>query len=167
MRTPYETLKESVLFSGLSWEQCRGLVDRSSMIKMRDGDVVIHKGSVDDDNMWVILEGGVEVCVGDTTIAAYGEGTYIGELALLTGSDSPRSADVRATENTTLMQVRRDDLVSLVRDDPEAALAIMAELARRLRHTTSLLAGPAGGGEQGGGDVVDTLGPIEAGRDRS
>lgn len=158
MRTPYETLKDTVLFSGLSWEQCRGLVERSSLIKMRDGDVVIHKGTVDDDSMWVILEGGVEVCVGDTTIATYGEGSYIGELALLTRSDTPRSADVKAIAATTLMRVERDDLLSLVRDDPGTALAIMAELARRLRHTTSLLAGRAERAE-----VVDPLGPIEAG----
>lgn len=163
MRTPYESLKETVLFSGLSWEQTRGLVERSPLIKMQNGDLVIHKGTKDDDCMWVVLEGGVEVCLDDTTIASYGEGAYIGELTLLTGSDSPRSADVRATGPTTLMQVRREDLMALVRDDPEAALAIMAELARRLRNTTSLLAGYTGGSEAAGaGEVVDSLGPIEA-----
>lgn len=163
MRTPYETLKATVLFSGLSWDQCRVLVERSTLRKLRDGDVVIHKGTVDDDSMWVILEGAVEVWVGDTTISTYGEGSYIGELALLTGPDAARSADVRTVGETTLMQVKREDLVSLVRDDPEAALAIMTELARRLRHTTVMLAGQAEDGHLSEIGVVDTLGPIEAG----
>lgn len=157
MRTPYETLKETALFSGLSWEQCRNVVDRSRMHKLQDGEVMIDAGAAGEDSMWVILEGGVEVMVAEAPVATYGPGEYVGELAVLSDTPVARSADVVVRGDVVAMEITRDDLEVLISEEPKIALAMLAELARRLRKTTNLLAAAEGDTTP----HLDHLGPIE------
>lgn len=157
MRTPYETLKETSLFSGLSWEQCRNVVDRSTMHRLHDGQVVIDAGVSGEDSMWVVLEGSVDIMVAGTSVATYGAGQYVGELAVLSDAPVQRSADVIVRGEATAMEITRDDLEALIAEEPRIALAMLAELARRLRKTTNLLAAA----EKEAAPHLDQLGPIE------
>lgn len=157
VRTPYETLKETSLFSGLSWEQCRNVVDRSTMHKLHAGQVVIDAGAAGEDSMWVVLEGSVDIMVAGTTVATYGAGEYVGELAVLSDAPVPRSADVVVRGEVTALEITRDDLEALIAEEPRIALAMLAELARRLRKTTNLLAAA----ESEAAPHLEHLGPIE------
>lgn len=157
MRTPYETLKETALFSGLSWEQCRNVVDRSTMHKLHDGQLMIDAGAVGDDSMWVILEGSVDIVVAEATLATYGAGEYVGELAVLSETPVARSADVVVRGEAVALEITRDDLEVLISEEPKIALAMLGELARRLRKTTNLLAAA----ESESAPHLDHLGPIE------
>ena len=60
-----------------------------------------------------------------------GQGGCIGEVAALDGG--PRSATVTAVEATETLMLTREELLAVVRSDPELALAVIATLAARLR----------------------------------
>lgn len=163
MHTPYETLKETALFAGLSWEQARVLVDGSTMHRLADGEVVIEAGTKGADSMWVILEGGGEVLVGGHVVATYEGGDYFGELVVLSDVDVPRSADVVARGATIAMEISRGQLKELLAQQPEFAWVMLGELATRLRNTTGLLAEMPEwkSGEAEVHPAVDHLGPID------
>jgi uncharacterized membrane protein len=64
-------------------------------------------------------------------------GEYFGELSLF--DDKPRSASVEATVETTLLELTREEFGDHLSKSKNAALAILAEMAERLRETNALL----------------------------
>ncbi len=66
-----------------------------------------------------------------------GPGDFFGEQALL-GED--RTADVWALESGSLLVLHRNDLLHVIRRQPEVALSIVAALLRRLKSTNEHLA---------------------------
>jgi CRP-like cAMP-binding protein len=73
----------------------------------------------------------------EAVIALMGPGEVFGELALLDGT--PRSADAIAVEPTQLQLLGRDDFVRFLHAHPEVAIALLEELARRLRRDVEVL----------------------------
>ncbi|HEV8636291.1 MAG TPA: Crp/Fnr family transcriptional regulator [Chloroflexota bacterium] len=87
---------------------------------------VVESGRV---NMLLSSADGREIVVN-----SLGPGESFGEMALLTGE--PRSTDAVVVEPGYLLQLDREDFVRCLRARPDLALAVMANLARRLRRTT-------------------------------
>jgi CRP/FNR family transcriptional regulator/CRP/FNR family cyclic AMP-dependent transcriptional regulator len=58
-------------------------------------------------------------------------GDYFGEMALIDGE--PRSATITATTELHAMRLRRSPFLKLLEQEPRIALALMAELAARVR----------------------------------
>ena len=58
-------------------------------------------------------------------------------MALLL-EDTPRTADVVSTGDTTCLAVTQWDLKALIKSHPEVGVKIMAELARRLHSNESV-----------------------------
>ncbi len=69
--------------------------------------------------------------VGETRVNLLGPGDPLGEMALLT--NSPRAATVRAETDGELLRLDRVRFLTLVRQQPDVALAIAATLSRWLR----------------------------------
>ena len=67
-------------------------------------------------------------------LATFGPGDYFGEMALLL-EDTPRTADVVATSETTCLAITKWDLRSLIQTQPDVGVKMMAELAKRLADT--------------------------------
>ena len=65
------------------------------------------------------------------TSRALGPGDFFGEIALLDGG--PRSATVTATTGVRTMKLPRRAFVKALEEDPRIGLAIMEELAGRVR----------------------------------
>jgi CRP-like cAMP-binding protein len=82
----------------------------------------------------VIEEGSVRVELPSGDIVERSEGDFFGELSLL--SSSPRTARVVASTDVRCLAIRRDDLESLLHDEPSIAIAMLAELANRLAEVT-------------------------------
>jgi CRP-like cAMP-binding protein len=80
------------------------------------------------DTFYVVLDGSVRIEPGGIEL---GPGSYFGELALI--DDGPRTADVTATQETLLLQISRTKFAKLLKDEPTIAVAMLGELARRLR----------------------------------
>ena len=73
----------------------------------------------------------------EVTINTYGSGEIFGELALLDGE--PRSADAIAQEVSRVFWLQRDDFAAFLDRHPRAAMTMLANLSRRLRHTTRVV----------------------------
>jgi uncharacterized membrane protein len=86
--------------------------------------------------MYIVQQGRVEIFLvnADNERIVLGhveEGDLFGEFSLL--DNEPRSASALATENTDLVLVDQNDLHSLIRAHPAAALDMMAILTKRIR----------------------------------
>ena len=98
------------------------------------GAAVVRQGD-EGDSLFVVVEGRVEVSVHapgggpEQRLATLGPGDYFGEMSLLTGA--PRSATIRAAEETRLVVLRKDALRPLLVADPTVPERLSKTLARR------------------------------------
>ncbi len=115
--TPAE-LPTIPLFSDLPKNAFIQLLEQMHMRSTVPDEVIIREGDV-DDSMFIISNGRVKVTKttetgAEVVLAHLGDGTFFGEMALL--SESPRAASVIAEEETLLFQVSRDTLDQVVKN---------------------------------------------------
>ncbi len=94
------------------------------------------------DSLYIVGTGSVELFVKDNAgarivLAVTGPGEVFGELSLFDGG--ARTAGAVALENTTLLVLHRDDLLSFLRRHPDAALDLLTTMGQRIRSTDELL----------------------------
>ncbi|MBI5545479.1 MAG: Flp pilus assembly complex ATPase component TadA [Deltaproteobacteria bacterium] len=101
---------------------------------VKAGTVIFNEGDP-GDSMYLIVSGEVSIFLTDKALglavelARLGNGQAFGEMALVTGS--PRSATVKALEDTKLLVLSREILFKLVQAAPQVGLMIAAVLAKR------------------------------------
>jgi CRP-like cAMP-binding protein len=93
--------------------------------------------------MFIIIQGRVKVTrtIGDApqTFAELTDGAFFGEMALL--SDSPRTANVIAVEDTMLFELSRDQLADVTREYPSVG-EVMRRFHKNRLLTNLLLTSP-------------------------
>jgi len=97
------------------------------------GTVIFHNGDK-ADQMFVVVEGEVEVRLGERVLEIVGPGGVLGEMSLV--DDSPRSADAYARTDCKLAGINRDKFISLVQKTPYFAIEVMGLMSERLRRQT-------------------------------
>ena len=100
------------------------------VIAVSAGNYVFRKGET-AKVMYLIIEGEVELMLGDTVVETAGEGSFIGEMALI--EDEPRSASARARGDCRVFPIDEARFQLLVKETPFFALQMMKTLAQRLR----------------------------------
>ena len=101
----------------------------------KPGQVMIDEGG-QDGNLFVLIEGQVEVLRKDTQVSYIDEpGSIFGEMATLL--DMPYSATVKALSEVKAYVI--DDAIGFLASKPEIAIYVASLLARRLYYTTSYL----------------------------
>lgn len=109
---------------------------------LKEGDVLFVKGDP-GSSMFLIEKGTVEISMplrGKTEklhISHLHDGDFFGELSLIGGR--PRTATVTAAEDCVLLQMRRQEFITFLLERPKVAVAMMAEIADRLRQTDELV----------------------------
>lgn len=106
-----------------------------SALTLESGGVLCQRGDP-GDAIFVVLEGEIEILIGSTEgreirLASFGPAAVVGEMAALDGGS--RSTDMVATRRSRLWRIPREPLIEALRADPAASVALVAELARRLR----------------------------------
>ena len=134
----FEVLRTVPLFAGFTQEQLEEVPKVATPRTFEAGDVIASEGELGARSLWLIVDGEVEVRVGGRPLRKEGPGAHLGEMALLT--DAPRSADLVASERTTVLQLSRDHLRGLIHANPDAALAMLSVLSLRLREITEIVA---------------------------
>lgn len=138
-----DLLAQISLFEGLTDEDREALGARLTERKYKAGDLVFSK---DDEGsaMYIVLSGSVQIFLppadADTPRVVLKDvrtGEYFGELSLF--DDKPRSASVEASVDTTLLELTREQLGEHLAKSQSAALAILSEMAERLRETNAML----------------------------
>ena len=127
-------------------------------------DAVVMRQGETGSSMFVIAEGRVKVEVDGIVIATLGAGDVIGELATL--DPQPRTATVVATEESTLLRLKRSALFELMAERVEVAHAIVRFLIHRYTGESSTHAvmseGTGAGGHRPGDDRLGQEPPMLA-----
>ncbi len=98
--------------------------------------VLIREGETTGD-LYILVEGELEVLKGDTVVAVITEpGSILGEMSVLL--NQPHTATVRVSTGSTVYQI--DDGAGFMREKPAVALLVATLLAQRLNAATTYLA---------------------------
>ncbi len=133
------------LFTGLSAAEIKAFVALARLQSFRTGEVIFHKDDA-GHTLHVILQGVVKIYLvseggQEAVLVILKAGEFFGELSLLDGA--PRSASAMALEPTLTIAINRDNFLSFIREQPEAALSIFGVLASRLRRADGIIADAA------------------------
>jgi len=100
------------------------------------GETIFTEGSTGRE-MYVVLEGSVDIRVGKKTLDVTGPGGVFGEMALI--DSSVRSATAIAKEDCKLALVDERQFLRMAERTPLFTLNVMQILAGRLRRMDSML----------------------------
>ena len=103
----------------------------SDALQLAPGDFLFREGDK-RDNMYVLLEGEMDIRLGDYVVETARPGALIGEMALI--DDSPRAANAVAKIPCRLATIDKRRFHFLIQQHPQFATHVMKELADRLRH---------------------------------
>jgi uncharacterized membrane protein len=139
---PADLLTQIPVFQGLADEDCDALAKRLTEKSVKAGDIVFAQGD-SGSSMYIVRSGTVQIYLASVDNAPpvvlkdLRTGEYFGELALF--DDKPRSASVRAVVDAVLLELTREDLAEQLGRSKRAAMAILSEMAERLRETNAML----------------------------
>jgi CRP-like cAMP-binding protein len=106
-------------------------------LKLAPGDFLFQEGDT-GENMYVLLEGEIEIFLGDFMLETAEPGMLIGEMALI--DDGPRTANAVAKTVCRLAEIDRRRFYFLVQQHPHFATHVMKTLADRLRDMNAVTA---------------------------
>lgn len=126
------------LFESLAPADLEALSSRLEEVRFEAGDTIFREGEP-GGRLFIIQEGSVDISFGQgkelVRLANLVPGQYFGELSLFDGE--PRSATARAARACSLLALNRQDFTEFTSKHPQATVAVMAELAQRLRQTNA------------------------------
>jgi small-conductance mechanosensitive channel/CRP-like cAMP-binding protein len=118
----------------LTTDQLERLASEARVVPYPVGGAVVRQGD-EGDSLFLLASGRVDVLVrapgsgAQQALATLGPGDYFGEMSLLTGA--PRSATIRAVEETSLVVLQKEALRPLLVADPSVLERLSKTLARR------------------------------------
>jgi CRP/FNR family cyclic AMP-dependent transcriptional regulator len=137
-----ELLRRVPLFRGLSEASRVSLSGRLVERRYLMGELVFAKGDT-GRAMYLVLSGKVEIFLPPeggaerVDLREISEAEHFGELALF--DEKPRSASAEAKTDCVLLELAREHFVSDIVRSEAAVLAILSEMAVRLRDTNAML----------------------------
>jgi len=100
------------------------------------GQVIFQKGGI-ADQMYVVIEGEVEITIDGKFLDITGVGGIVGEMALI--DSSPRSATAIAKTECKLVTVDQKRFIFLVQQTPNFAINVMKIMVERIRKLDTLV----------------------------
>jgi len=104
--------------------------DSPDVVAVAAGEYIFREGEV-AKVMYLIIEGEVDLLLGEAVVETAGQASFIGEMALI--DDEARSASARARSDCRVFPIDEARFNLLVKETPFFALQLMKTLARRLR----------------------------------
>jgi CRP/FNR family transcriptional regulator, cyclic AMP receptor protein len=131
-----QLLRDVPLFATMGASQQTAIAAVAEVIVVARGQTVVREDDDTNRGFFVLLEGEAKVAISgpdgrEAVLALLTEGDFFGEMSLLDGD--PRSATVRVTTDARLLHIRREAFVNLLREYPDIAIGMLAELSLRLR----------------------------------
>ena len=102
-------------------------------ILLKAGETVFKEGEPGDE-MYVVLEGEVDIIIHDSVVETVGVDSFLGEMALI--DERPRSATAVAKTDCKLAPINQNRFKFLVQQTPHFALHLLKGMAERLRSRT-------------------------------
>jgi len=123
------------MFPGMEEDDLAELASIAELRTYPPDVILCHEGHI-EETFYVIVSGRVEVSKqldGETqqVINRPGPGEFVGEIALV--QEGPRTATVRTTEPTTVLEIGHSSFISMLQRSAPMAVRIMLEITPRLR----------------------------------
>jgi CRP-like cAMP-binding protein len=156
-------LPPTPLFSSLDRGALRMLIEKVSVRRCDEGEIIIQQGAV-GDSLFVLVEGEVVVFREEeppVELECLREGAFFGEIGLLTHQE--RSATVQALSECTVLEISSEVIGDLVEHHPPVLTVMLRFFRERLIDTlveTSDLFAPFGDDDQR--DLIKRFAFIEA-----
>ena len=132
-----EMLARMPLFRPLNDREILRVLQVTDVVAYQDRDTVINEGDRGEE-LFIVLEGNVDVCRGDAKLATLSPGEHFGEMALI--RSQPRSATVLSHGESEVMVIRRTDFFEILRNEHQLAVKLLWQflgvLADRLAETS-------------------------------
>jgi CRP/FNR family transcriptional regulator, cyclic AMP receptor protein len=110
-------------------------------VRFKAGDTILSANDI-GDTAFLIVSGSVAVTIGAghnaKTVGTFGVGEVFGEMSLI--EPGKRTATVKALTDTECVETTYEQFVASIEQNPQAALAFMKTLVRRIRHMNELMA---------------------------
>jgi CRP-like cAMP-binding protein len=103
----------------------------SQILEARAGETIFAAGDASNGRMYVVLDGTVEIRLGNRTLDQVEAGGLFGEMALI--DEAPRSASAVAQSRSRLAVVDERQFLFMVQQTPFFSLHVLRVLAERLR----------------------------------
>ncbi|MEC4988815.1 MAG: mechanosensitive ion channel [Oscillatoria sp. PMC 1068.18] len=122
-------LPQVIYFQNFTELELRQLIEVGCRKRLRESEVLFREGDP-GDAFYIVLSGAVEVYTEkiNKKLAILGAGQFFGELALMLGV--PRTASVKAKEETILFGINQQGFETLLHEHPELAEVIVEELGK-------------------------------------
>jgi CRP-like cAMP-binding protein len=136
-----QLLRQVSIFADLPQDILGDLAKRVWQRQAEAGSVIVSEAEA-GDQLFVIVSGKVKVVLyGETgreiILSILRGGDFFGEMSLL--DRQPRSANVVAVEDSQLLGLDREAFQTHLQGHPSTAMAILAEMSRRLRHADEVI----------------------------
>ena len=128
-----DLLARTRLFSGVDAAGLEQIAARVTELDLPADRVIARQGEI-GTGFFIVVSGAVRVVRDGQTLAHLRPGDFFGELSVLDGR--PRIAQVVCSEPTTCLALASWDFEAVVGEQPSVAMAILRELAGRLRELT-------------------------------
>ncbi len=126
-------MKRIRLFADMTDAQIDKFIHLVDQVKVKAFSPIVKQGE-NGDSMFLILEGEARVATKmngkEDTIATLAIGDFFGEVALL--DNGPRSADVIANKDCTLLKLSKENLERIIHQDSELAARFLIAMNRFL-----------------------------------
>jgi HEAT repeat protein len=133
-------LKRVLLFADLSPADLKQVAAIAQEESFSDGALIVRQGDA-GDIMFIVVSGEVRVVATngqkETELARRQPGEYVGEMALI--SREPRIANLIAVGNVRALCLDQKSFEALLRDRPDASLAVIQVLCKRLKELSKRL----------------------------
>lgn len=102
--------------------------------KYAAGEIIFAQGDTDNDCMYVVEQGQVEIANHKKFLELIDAGGFFGEMALV--NNKPRSASATAKTDCVIVKVNEGDFYFLIQHSPHFVLQMMQVLSERVRRNT-------------------------------
>ncbi len=133
-----QSLKKTTMFQDLPEETLSALAEVVRPRALKNGEILFRKGEP-GDSLCLIARGALKIVAEDMdlVINQVGEGEGVGEMSLF--DEAPRSANVVSSGETEILELKRQDFLSLIDKNPDVALGLMRSMTARMRFNTTLI----------------------------
>lgn len=133
--------RELPVFRNLSDEHLTQLSRDFITQNVKKGEVIFYQSDMSND-LYIVIEGSVRASLmgeggEELILTTFNKCDFFGEMSLLDGK--PRSATIIAEEESILGVLKRERLLSAIKNDPVIAIDLLSAVVQRLRMADSMI----------------------------
>lgn len=125
-----EFLARVPIFANCTADEIAAIASVAQEGAFQPGQIIVTQGTP-GQAFYLVLSGRVEILRDGSSLGAFGPGDFFGEMALL--DQAPRSATIRAIDQTSCLMLSSWDFKALLERYPSIAVKLLEVLSRRLR----------------------------------